>query len=476
MSKPLWTAAEICAIGARFEPQSAEADFEATGVSIDSRTLSRGDLFVAIHGEARDGHEFVAKALSEGAAGALVDHPPTERGEGVLIYVDDTLKGLERLGLAARERSPAKRIAVTGSVGKTGTKEALRIALAASGRTHASDASYNNLWGVPLTLARMPRETEFGVFEIGMNHPGEITPLSKQVRPHAAIITTVEPVHLQFFDSVEEIAEAKAEIFNGLEPGGTAVLNIDNPHYERLKLRAEQAGAGRIIAFGEDARADAFLEAIDLGPEGSNVRARICGLSVEYHLASPGRHVAHNSLAVLAGVYAIGADLKAAAHALNMVKPPSGRGARRIVNLVGGPLTLIDESYNANPVSMRAAIANLALQGAAAGLRRVAVLGDMLELGAAAPSLHAALAEPLGEARIDKVYLCGPMMRSLFDALPEEQRGAYAQSSKELAEIVAEEVRAGDVVMIKGSLGSRMKAVVERLEALDRTPRTANGN
>ncbi len=473
MARPLWTGAEIVATGARFEPEGAAGNFAAGGVSIDTRTLKPGDLFVAIRGEARDGHEFVAKALTEGASAALVDHKP-EGADGTLIFADDSLKGLERLGAAARERSAAKRIAVTGSVGKTGTKEALRIALGASGQTHASEASYNNMWGVPLTLARMPAETKYGVFEIGMNHAGEITPLSKLVEPHAAIITTVEPVHLEYFDSVEEIAEAKAEIFAGLIPGGAAILNIDNPHFQRLSLRAGEVGA-RIITFGENEKADARLLVIDLGPEGSNIRARICGTEVEYHLASPGRHVARNSLAVLAGVYALGADLQAAARALDSLKPPPGRGARRAISLGCGGFTLIDESYNSNPASMRAAIANLALLGASSK-RRIAVLGDMLELGRDSAALHAGLAEPLDQAAVDLVFSCGPMMKHLFDALPESRRGGYAPTSKELAEIVAEAVRPGDAVMIKGSLGSRMKLIVERLEKLDRPMRAANGS
>jgi UDP-N-acetylmuramoyl-tripeptide--D-alanyl-D-alanine ligase len=455
---------EIAAVGGMFEPTNAAGSFVASGVSIDSRTIKPGDLFVAIKGEARDGHEFVAKALAQGAAGAIVDHA-VAGAQGTLITFSDTLKGLEKLGAAARDRAPAKRIAVTGSVGKTGTKEALKVALGASGATHASEASYNNLWGVPLTLARMPADTRYGVFEIGMNHSGEITPLSRQVKPHAAIITTVEPVHLEFFDGVEEIAEAKAEIFAGLERGGAAILNLDNPHFDRLRLRAKEAGA-RIITFGEHPEADARLDAIDLGPDGSNIRAKICGVPVDYHLASPGRHVARNSLAVLAGVYALGADLKAAARALDALKPPPGRGARMRVDIPGGSLTLVDESYNANPASMRAAIANLALLTAGKG-RRIAVLGDMLELGPKSPSLHAGLAEPIGQARIDKVFVCGPMMKHLFDALPASVRGGYAPSSKELADLVATAIQPGDAVMIKGSLGSRMKTVVERLEKLD---------
>jgi UDP-N-acetylmuramoyl-tripeptide--D-alanyl-D-alanine ligase len=466
MAEKLWSAEELRAIGARFEPEPA-LNFSVNGVSIDSRTLKAGDLFVAIRG-ARDGHEFVAKALESAAAAAMVDHPvATGMARAPLLFVDDTLRGLERLAAKARERSPARRIAVTGSVGKTGTKEALRVALGASGPTHASEASYNNLWGVPLTLARMPRATRFGVFEIGMNHPGEIAPLSRQVRPHAAIITTVEPVHLEFFDSVEEIAEAKAEIFSGIEPGGFAILNRDNMHFERLALRAREAKVERIIGFGEDARADARLVAIELGPEGSSIRARIMGRDVSYRVASPGRHVACNSLAVLAGVVALGGDLDAAALALSELKPPPGRGARAEIRLAGGPITLIDESYNANPASMRAALANLALVAPRGG-RRIAALGDMLELGPRAPELHAGLAEAIETAGIDLVFLSGPMMRHLYDRLPASRRGAYAPNSQVLADEVAARIAPGDAIMIKGSLGSRMKIIVDRLQQMDR--------
>lgn len=463
MAETLWTASELAATGGTFDPPPRPS-FAVTGVSIDSRTLRTGDLFVALHG-ARDGHEFVAKAFEGGAAAAMVDRPlPGLASSQPLLFVDDTQRGLERLGETARRRSTAQRIGVTGSVGKTSTKEALRLALGATGKTHASEASYNNLWGVPLTLARMPKDARFGVFEIGMNHAREITPLSQQVRPHAVIITTVEPVHLEFFDSVEEIAEAKAEIFAGLLPGGAAILPHDNPHYERLALRARERGA-RVIRFGEEAPAEAHFESIELGPTGSIVRARILGSTVSYRLSAPGRHVARNSLAVLAGAAVLGADLKGAADALSSVTPPPGRGARIEVPLSQGCLIVIDESYNANPASMRAAIANLALQ-APQGARRIAVLGDMLELGPSSADLHASLAEPLQAAHVDLVFASGTMMKNLFDRLPQSQRAAYAPTSAEIAEAVAQTVRPGDTIMIKGSLGSRMKAVVDRLQAM----------
>ena len=471
MSEILWTAQELVSIDAKFLPE-VRPDFSVNGISIDSRSVKPGELFVALR-SARDGHEFVNAAIAAGACAALVDHVPDATTGAPLLIVEDTLKGLERLGGKARERSSALRIAVTGSVGKTGTKEALKIALGASGKTHASESSYNNLWGVPLTLARMPRESAYGVFEIGMNHSGEITPLSLQVRPQAAIITTVEPVHLEFFDSVEEIAEAKAEIFAGLELGGTAILNLDNPHFARLKMRAEQAHA-RIVGFGEHPDADARLVSIELGPEGSKIRARILGTDVSYELSSPGRHVARNSLAVLAGVSVLGADVGHAAHALSALKPAPGRGVRTQIAFAGGAVTLIDESYNANPASMRAAIANLALLASKGG-RRIVVLGDMLELGPRGAELHSALVDAVEAARIDLVYLCGPLMKHLYDRLPVSRRGAYAPSSAELAPQITASLRVGDAVMIKGSLGSRMKYIVDRVRAMDETPKTASG-
>lgn len=436
------------------------------GISIDTRTAQPGDAFFAIVGDSRDGHDFVPAALNAGAI-AVIARDKRDRfpADAPLLMVDDVLEGLRALGRAARARSKAKIVAVTGSVGKTGTKEALRLALSADGETHASAASYNNHWGVPLTLARFPETAAYGVFEIGMNHAGEITPLVQMVRPHVAIITTVAPVHLEYFGSVEAIADAKAEIFLGLEPGGVAVLNRDNPQYARLAEAAKRAKVSRIVTFGEHEEADARAEKICLKPECSTVRAAVLGEEITYKLGAPGRHVVNNSLAVLAAVSLVEADLARAAVALAQLQAPTGRGARQTLTVPGGTALLIDESYNANPASMRAAIALLGQAPVGPRGRRMAVLGDMLELGPQGPMLHAELAEPLAEADIDLVFCAGPLMRSLFDALPSARRGGYAETAAALESSVLGEVAAGDAIMIKGSLGSKMGPIVKALAA-----------
>jgi len=462
--KPLWTRAEVLAA----TDGSAEgADWTANGVSIDSRSLEKGDLFVAIKGENSDGHAYVDAAFRNGAAAAIVsDVTPAMRVAGPLVVVPDALEALNALGRAARRRAGAKVVAVTGSVGKTGTKEALRMILSEQGPTHASAASYNNLWGVPLSLARMPANTRFGIFEIGMNHSGEITPLSKLVEPFVALITTVEAVHMAYFDSVEEIADAKAEIFDGLQRGGVAILNRDNPHYARLEARAKAAGAGRIISFGEHPEADAHLEKLVLKETCSCVSATICGRPVTYKLGVPGRHIVMNSLAMLACIDALDADLALAALALAQLQAPRGRGERHLVDAPGRPFTVIDESYNANPASMRASIEALGQAEPEARARRIAVLGDMLELGPEAAALHREVAVPLARADIDLVFACGPLMRGLYDALPADRQGAYAETSDALIGPLLEAIQSGDVVMVKGSNGSRMRPVVDALLAL----------
>jgi UDP-N-acetylmuramoyl-tripeptide--D-alanyl-D-alanine ligase len=381
-----------------------------------------------------------------------------------LLMVDDVLEALRALARAARARSQAKVIAVTGSVGKTGTKEALLLALAPDGETHASAASYNNHWGVPLSLARCPQSAKYAVFEIGMNHAGEITPLTRLVRPHVAIVTTVEPVHLEYFGSLEKIADAKAEIFLGVEPGGAAVLNRDNGQYDRLAAAAKKAGVARIVSFGADEKADAFLVRCSLQPEGSTVEAIVLGEPVAYKLGAPGMHLVHNSLAVLAAASLAGADLALAALALAKFKPAAGRGTRVSLRAPGGSALLIDESYNANPASMRAAIALLGQAPVGARGRRIAVLGDMLELGPSGAELHRALAGPLQEAAVDLVFCSGPLMRALWEALPSNHKGGYAETAAELEPAVLAAVHGGDVVMVKGSLGSKMGPVVKALE------------
>lgn len=443
-----------------------------TGVSIDTRTLQPGDLYFAIKGDAKDGHDFAGAAFAAGAAAAVVDEARADAlsAHGPLYIVDDTLASMENLGRAARARGEAKIIAVTGSVGKTGTKEALRAALGASGPTHASAASYNNHWGVPLTLARMPRASRFGVFEIGMNHSGEITPLTGMVRPHVAVVTTIAPVHLEHFASLDAIAEAKAEIFLGLEPGGAAIIHADIPQFDLLNARARASRAGRVLSFGEHAGADAQLISFEARETGSMVSAKVLGEAVTFYLGAPGRHLAVNGLAVLLAAVCAGADLHASARALGAFEAPAGRGQRTGLAAAGGNFTLIDESYNANPASMRAA---LALLGEAAAGRRVAVLGDMLELGPDAARLHAELSEAIAENRVDTVFAAGPLMRGLYDALPPGVRGAWKEKSDGLEDVLAEALGAGDVVMVKGSNGSRMGPVVAALKRRFASPNGA---
>ena len=435
------------------------------GVSIDSRTIAPGEAFFAIAGENRDGHEFVLAALDRGAGLAVVARERrAEFPSGApLLVVADVLEGLAALARAARSRSAARVIGVTGSVGKTGTKEALRLALASQGATHASAASYNNQWGVPLSLARMPQATGFGVFELGMNHAGEIAPLARLVRPHIAVITAIAPVHLEYFASLDAIADAKAEIFLGLEPDGTAVLNRDGEQYARLRRAAEAAGVRRVVSFGEHDEADARLLQASLRPDCSTVRASILGTEITYKLGAPGRHVVMNSLAVLAAAVLAGADLALAAVALASLQPPAGRGARIVLQLPAGSALLIDESYNANPASMRAALALLGQAPVGARGRRIAVLGDMLELGPEGPALHHGLLQPIVDAGVDLVFCVGPLMQALWNALPADRRGGYAPAASALEPELLAAIRDGDAVMIKGSLGSRMGPVAKAL-------------
>lgn len=471
MSTALWTSADA----ALATDGEVKSEWSAVGVSIDTRTLDLGDLFVALVGDNSDGHAHVKEALAKGAAAAMASVPCEGVSDEGLLIVENTLSGLQALGRAARARTNAKIVAVTGSVGKTSTKDALRSILEAQGRTHGSVASYNNHWGVPLTLARMPADTEWGIFEIGMNHAHEIAPLSQMVQPDVAIVTTVEPVHLANFDSVEGIADAKAEIFDGLKPGGTAVLNADNPHYDRLKSRALAAGAGKVIAFGKSDTSDARLEKVALHASCSCVSASICGEAITYKLGIPGEHHVMNSLAILAAIHALGADLALAAMTLATLGAPKGRGERQIVHATDRQFVVVDESYNANPASMRAAIATLGAAEVKGSGRRIAVLGDMLELGEDEVSMHRGLAGPLANAGIDQVYACGPLMKNLYEDLPAECRAGYADGSEALFDQVASQLGDGDVVMIKGSLGSRMGLIVDGLLALHVEKDTSSG-
>jgi UDP-N-acetylmuramoyl-tripeptide--D-alanyl-D-alanine ligase len=479
---PLWTAAELAAVTGGHWASGAAGDRPITGVSIDSRTLAAGDLFVALVGPTHDGHDFVGKALAAGAAGALVHRVPAGVASNApLLVVGDTMTAIEALGIAARARTEGRFVAVTGSVGKTGTKEALRLALEVQAPTYASQGNLNNQWGVPLSLARMPRDTAYGVFELGMNHAGEIRQLAKQVRPQVAVITTIEAAHLEYFGTVEAIADAKAEIFEGMDGGGVAVLNRDNAQYDRLVGKAKAQGIARIVGFGRHPDAQARLVDCSLHATCSAVTASIMGEPLEYCIGAPGIHWVVNSLGVLAAVRALGAELGPAAASFAKLTPPKGRGQRRRIALASGAFHLIDESYNASPVAMRAAIAVLARATTGPGGRRIAVFGDMRELGDTAPRLHAELAPDLVAADVNLVFTAGPLSAGLFDALPPERRGTHAPDTAALAPIVAAAVRAGDVILVKGSLGSRMSLIVDALVALDRAdepalPRAANGH
>jgi len=459
----LWTTDDMAqAMVAR---RAGELPDALTGISIDSRTIKAGEAFFAIKGDAHDGHDFVASALRAGAGLAVVSNRKRAAAApgAPLLVVRDVLGALRKLARAARARSSARVIAVTGSVGKTSTKEALSLALLRDGETHASVASFNNHWGVPLSLARLPASARYAIFEIGMNHAGEITPLSKLVRPHVAMITTVEPVHLEFFTSVEAIADAKAEIFAGVESGGAAVLNRDNPHFARLARRAKRAGVGRVVSFGEHEQADARLIKCALQPESSTVEADILGSRVSYKLGAPGRHLVLNSLAVLAAASIVGADLALASLALAEFRAAAGRGTRLKLPLHDGEALVIDESYNANPTSMRAALAVLAQAPVGRHGRRIAVLGDMLELGPKGKELHRGLADVINDIGIDLVFCAGPLMQDLWQALPTARRGGYADSAAALEPEVVAAVHSGDAIMVKGSAGSKMAPIVKAL-------------
>jgi len=457
----LWSEAELRrALGAPSAPLAVPVG----GVSIDTRTLTSGDLFFAVKGEASDGHDYVARAFEAGAAAAVIARP---RGAGLAAHeptfaVDDTLLALERLAKAARARARARVVAVTGSVGKTSAKEMLKVALGRFGPTHASAASYNNHWGVPLTLSRLPASAAFAVIEIGMNHAGEITPLVAMARPHLALVTTIAPVHIEHLGSLEGIADAKAEIFSGLEPQGLAILNRDAPQFERLAAAA-RARAARVATFGADGACDAQLVGVAAIEGGSRVRARVFGRELSFVLGAPGLHMAENALGVLLVCGGLGADVAGAAAALAEFAPQQGRGARLTLESASGPFTVIDESYNANPASMRAALALLgAVEPAPAG-RRIAVIGDMLELGPDGANMHAALAPELGRNRVDLLFGAGPLTRALYDAAPPAMRAAWAERSGDILPRLADALRGGDVVMVKGSNGSRMGPVVAAL-------------
>lgn len=458
----LWTAEEVAAAtGGR-----ATRDFATTGLSIDSRTLAPGDLFVALKGDRHDGHDHVAAAFAAGAAAALVAHVPDGLGpDAPCVLVPDTQGALEDLARASRARSLARVAAITGSVGKTSTKEALAAALAAQAPTHASLGNLNNHIGVPLSLARMPRATRFAVFELGMNHPGEISPLSRMVRPDCTVITWVAAAHLEFFEDESGIADEKATIMDGLPAGGVAILPRDNRHFERLFAHASRRGVGRVVTFGASAQAEIRLIGYEGDGQGGFARVAIDGLETALRIGTPGRHIAMNCLGVLAAVAALGGDVARAGASFAKLAPPKGRGVAEALDLPQGRITLIDDSYNASPAAVEAALATLASRPLSAGGRRILALGDMLELGPTAPQIHAGLAQPALDAGIDLVCTAGPIAASLHEAMPKERRGPHAANSAELVAPLLALLRAGDVLLVKGSLGSRMGAVVAALRA-----------
>jgi UDP-N-acetylmuramoyl-tripeptide--D-alanyl-D-alanine ligase len=467
----LWTHEEAgAATGGR-----ATAAFDATGLAIDSRGLAPGDMFVALTA-ARDGHDFAADAFARGASAALVSRIPEGCENRPLLVVDDVQAALEALGRAGRARTGARVLAITGSVGKTSTKDMAAHALAGQGRVHAATRSFNNHWGVPLTLARMPRDADYAVIEIGMNRPGEIAPLAAQARPHAAIVTTVAPVHLEGFPEtgIEGIAAEKAAIFSGLEPGGTALWNADLGPLSDILAHAAPGGGRSFGARGGDwrlTRVHSGAEAVTCeaeGPEGAFV----------YRIGTPGAHFATNALAVLAGIHALGGDLAQAALALADWTPPDGRGRRHAVEFGPGlpPVDLIDDAYNANPASVGAALDLLAGTTVPRGGRRIAILGDMKELGPTGRDLHAALAGHDAIDALDAVHCVGPLMAALHAALPAGRRGRRAETAEALAPALADLIRPGDAVLVKGSLSMRMAVLVEGVRALaDRRPPGADG-
>ncbi|CAM8662902.1 MurF UDP-N-acetylmuramyl pentapeptide synthase [Paracoccaceae bacterium] len=476
----LWTSDEaVAATGGR-----TTGPWAAGGVSIDTRTLQPGDLFVALK-DVRDGHDFVGQALEKGAAAALVSRVPDGLSSGApLLVVPDVLKALEDLGRAARARAKARVVGVTGSVGKTSTKEMLRVVLGGQGRVHAAEASYNNHWGVPLTLARLPREADFAVIEIGMNHPGEIAPLSRMARPDVVVVTTVAPAHLEAFESVEGIAHEKASIIEGLQPDGVAILQADVVTSPILCAKAKAAQV-RCLTFGAAEAADYRMVSVQIGDDSTVVRATRQGQPVLYKVMSPGRHFAANGLAVLAVADALGLDPVISATDLGRWQPPAGRGVREriMLDLVEETgFELIDDAFNANPASMAASLEVLVNArpqdgiGSRAKGRRIAILGDMLELGPTEAALHAAIAETPGLAAIDLIHCVGPRMKALHAALPRGQRGDWVATAAELVPRARHLIDAGDIILVKGSKGIKVSLMVDALRKLGQPAAAAQGD
>jgi UDP-N-acetylmuramoyl-tripeptide--D-alanyl-D-alanine ligase len=467
----LWTAQQAAdATGG-----TSTTDWSATGVSIDTRSLQSGDLFVALKA-ARDGHDFVAQALEQGAAAALVSHVPDGvRPDAPLLIVPDVLQALVALGQAARARTAAKVVAITGSVGKTSTKEMVRAMLAGQGKVHAAEASYNNHWGVPLTLARMPQDSDFAVIEIGMNHPGEIAPLARMARPDVALITTISAAHLEAFENIDGIAHEKAAIMDGLGAGGIAVLNADVDQIPILRQKAVNVGA-QVVEFGTKA-SDYHLDDVILSNETTVVKATALGAPVLFRIQTAGRHFAMNGLGALAAAQALGADLAMSVQGLGRWHPYKGRGAREKIVLdpveTDQMLDLLDDSYNANPTSLAAALEVLAVAQVHNGLgrvargRRIAFLGDMKELGPNEAQLHRDIAALPALSQIDRVHCIGPLMKHLYEALPDHQRGVWVETSLALLEDgLRRHLDSGDVVLAKGSLSMKLGLIVDAIRKM----------
>ncbi|WP_298394742.1 UDP-N-acetylmuramoyl-tripeptide--D-alanyl-D-alanine ligase [Sphingobium sp.] len=459
----LWTSQEIAlATGG-----AASAPFAVSGVAFDSREVGQDDLFVAMKGETTNGHRFLDKAFGQGAAGAIVSEPVAHPH----ILVPDSAAALESLGRASRKRMAGKVIGVTGSVGKTGTKEALFLALdrSAPGQVHRSVKSYNNHVGVPLSLSRMPRDAAYGVFEMGMNHAGELSALTRQVRPHVAIVTAIAPAHIEFFGTEAKIAEAKAEIFEGLEPGGTAIIPYDSPHVATLYNKAERH-AGRILTFGMSDQADIHvMESMAAPGGGTFVTAKLPNAELCFTVAAPGDHWVSNALAVLAAVEAVGGDLAAAGLALAEMPGLPGRGERRMLPVAGGKVLLIDESYNANPLSMKATLTQLGRETAD---RRIAILGGMRELGDRSVELHAGLAASLAAGQVDFAILVGAEMAPLADALDGAISYAHVPDTAAAIPLIQTEMRAGDAILVKGSNGVGLSRLIAALAEAAREKET----
>ncbi|MCJ8324523.1 MAG: UDP-N-acetylmuramoylalanyl-D-glutamyl-2,6-diaminopimelate--D-alanyl-D-alanine ligase [Rhizobiales bacterium] len=474
MSEPiLWPADELLSAldGILIAGETNNAEMSnvtmngADGISIDSRDIARGDAFFAIKGELSDGHDYVQKAAENGASVVVIsDEKYAQNVSASVVLVDDVLKSLARVAVAARRRTQAKIVAITGSVGKTSTKEFLKDCLQACGKTHASVKSFNNQWGVPISLARMPKDTEYGVFEIGMNHLDEITPLVKMVSPDIAIITTVAPAHLGYFKNLQQIALAKSEIFDGLAKNGTAILNRDNEFFDYLSDRAKLKNITNIVSFGSHPEADLHLYEYQLLPTQSKVTVFDGDKKYKYEIGVAGKHQISNSLAVLLAIKSLDIDLVRVLSVLSMVELTDGRGAQSDIGFKNGHIKLIDESYNANPASMVAAFSVLSAQIVKPDGRKVAIIGDMLELGTDSPQIHAQLAAGIVAADIDLVLACGPDMKNCYELLPANMQAGYAPSSALLVKKLNAALSPNDVVMVKGSLGTKMSEIINKLK------------